>query len=71
MAEVRDGKLSGNEFQELSAEMEQDLIAVFKMMEDHVLNVVKQGVKEKWTVEQTVAEINKVLYEEEDDAYTQ
>lgn len=61
MAEVRDGKLSGNEFSKLISEMEQDLIALFKVIEDDVADIVSQGVSEGWTVEQTMREIDNLF----------
>ena len=60
--ETVDNKIPINDFHKSIRPMELDLLAVFKIIESEIRELVKIAIKEKWDMDQLEAEIN-LLFE--------
>lgn len=58
---VKIDKTSNEEFQKTIASFQNDLIAVFKSLEEDIYNLVAKGEREGWTPEMLINEIDSLI----------
>lgn len=61
MPETKDGKYTEEEFYDLIDGFAMDFEALFRIYQDEVLAILDKGVKQGWTPEKIVEEIEKIF----------
>lgn len=54
-------KITERQFDGLSSDLKKDLTALFNLMEEDIMSLVKEGVKEGWTPEQLIQKIEELI----------
>ena len=61
MPELKDGKISQNQFADFSQDFVLDLIAVFSLMEGDTVELLKKSESEHWSPDTLISEIEKLI----------
>lgn len=61
LATIREKKITVADFERLSAPMEGDLIALFKLMEEAAFDLIAKADKEAWSNDKLLKEMGKLI----------